>query len=316
MTTAQSLMSRHALRGLALALALPLSSVAVAQVSSPTVLQGCQIQLGSSALAIPDNRTVTPDAGDLVVAFVGYGGSGQITAIDTPAWASRAWTLITNTAGVGTSNARVAAYWTIANGSPSPDNTVLTFSRSFADNSGGCLVSYDAGTFDTANPIRQFDVASVATLAGGTALTGTFDATPAWNSQLLFFGKAFGEPLWFWTDPSPGWTKLEIAGPAEEGGNQTSYTASALGTNGPGYGSDFGRPSAGDNQNGGVTIVALEIQVAGGGTPPTPTPPTPTPTPNPMAPSGGGGGGAAFLDLMLLAGALYSARRRHVVRLS
>jgi hypothetical protein len=245
-------MTRHALRGLVLAVALLLSTAVVAQVSRPSVVQGCQIQLGDSAIEIPENGTVRPDAGDLVIALIGYGGSTEIVAIDTPAWAARAWTLITNTPRVGTYNLRVAAYWTIANGSPSADNTVLSFSQSFQDWSGGCLVGYDAGTFDAANPIAQFDVASAATLPGGTAVTGTFDRAPAWNSQLLFFGKAFGgNPLWAWSDPSPGWTKLELPGPTDEGGEQTSYMAGALGTNGSGYGSDFGRPSSGDDQNGG-----------------------------------------------------------------
>jgi hypothetical protein len=306
------------LRGLVLALALLLSGPVVAQVSRPTVLHGCQIQLGDVTLEIPDNGTVTPRAGDLVIAFIGYGDHvsrpTEIMAIDTPAWAARGWTLITNTARVGTFNLRVAAYWTIANSSPSADDTVLTFSQVFQHNSGGCLVSYDAGTFNATNPIAQFDVASAATLAGGTALTGTFDRTPASGSQLLFFGKTFGEPLWGFSDPSPGWTKLELPGPTEEGGNQTSYTAGALATNGNGYGSDFGNTSPAHDQNGGVTIVALEIQAAsGGGTPP---PPPPIPPSGGTGGGGGGGGGATLLELILLGAALCSTRGKLAWRLS
>jgi hypothetical protein len=246
---------------------------AYAQVSAHDILAYCHVEADADGdITVPEAGNVTPTANSLVVVafeFGPNGGSGfpiGVGSIDTPTWATQAWTQAELSSSFGASDSRVAVYWTFASASPGADNTTLTITGGFgeAQGSGGCMVEYDSG-FDTGDPIRQDESTGTAVnLPGGTALTANFPMAPLTTSQLFSIGRATPEAFWGLSTPVTGWTKLGDPGSmmGEEGFAQTSYMSTRDSTTGAAYGGTFGDATPTRDQADGAAFAAIEIQAA------------------------------------------------------
>jgi hypothetical protein len=250
---------------------------AFAQVSAPTVLAYLHVEGDTDGdITTPEAGNVTPTANALVVLGCQWGANGgsgfPVTrgSIDTPTWATQAWTLAeVSSTSFGASDSEVAIYWTFASASPGADNTTLTISGGFGEAQGsGCgMVEYASG-FDTGTPIRQAEsTGTAATLAGGTALTANFPMAPLSTSQLFAIGRATPDAQWGLSSPVTGWTKLGNpgGGNGEEGFSQTSYMATDDNSTAVAYGGTFGDATPSRDQEDGAAFAAIEIQAAAAG---------------------------------------------------
>lgn len=248
------------MRALLTLVALLLCAPAFAQLSAVSYLQQMQVDHmgGNTTRTIPESGNVTPTANALVLFGCTFASdaSRTVSSIDTPTWATGAWTAGPISTAVGSGFVRIFWYWTIATASPSADNVTVTLSAAPSPGFGCGLVQFATG-YNTTTPIRQSKAATAATLTGGVALTGTFDSTPVSTSRLIMLGHGEGEPRWGFSDPVSGWTKTF---PDEEGSNRTAYFAHADGSNGTSFGGDF---SDSEDSTGGAAWLALEIQAAG-----------------------------------------------------
>jgi hypothetical protein len=243
-----------------------------AQVGSPTVISYLHIENdGNMTLVTPEAGNVTPTANECIFLVNHWHrafGDTDLSGIDTPTWATQAWTqaVLTPEPGYGTTDNEVfvSIHWTIATASPSADNVTMTFVNGFGPGewSGGALVEY--ADCDTSNPIRQSAEHGAASLAGGTALTEAFGMAPLSTSQMLMVMKCRDEAFWGLADAHTGWSKLgDVSmGQGEEGGTQTSYIAGVAGSNANAgtYGGDCGDTSPTHDMPAGAAIAGIEIQ--------------------------------------------------------
>jgi hypothetical protein len=240
-------------------------------VPDPTTLVGLYhtTPTGNTQL-LPETGSITVGAGDLIlVATVCAPGAGSgalvsgITStfdVQAPGWQRAMFSPL-----AGSANVRVEWWYAIAATAGTLTGTLtVTWDVTMGGVRGGWVQSLPAGTFNAASPIRQSAAATIASLTGGTALSGEFDQAPLPSSRLIAAGMGTPNMTQLWTRPLNGWHWI---GPAiEEGAAQTSYQIySADETT---FGGRFSHVTPTHDSTTGAVWGAIEVQAADGGNEP------------------------------------------------